>query len=73
MIEFVSREYVFQKCPQLAHQLMGYQQAMFNPSEDLLVEGEEVFLGSDTLDRFRMAFAARVSPRQDRSMVAKFQ
>lgn len=48
MVEFVSREFVFKRCPQLAQQLMAYQQAMFNPLDDVYVEGDEVFLELDS-------------------------
>lgn len=47
LVEFASREFVFKRCPQLAQHLMAYQQAMFNPLDDVYVEGDEVFLELD--------------------------
>lgn len=49
LVEFVSREFVFKKCPQLAQHLMDYQQAMFNPLDDVYVEGDEVILELDSV------------------------
>lgn len=47
LVELISRKTVFQKCPRLAEHVMSYQQAMYDPSEDILLEGQEVFLDLD--------------------------